>query len=348
MDFAELRRFYSGKSVLVTGHTGFKGAWLSLAMEEFGADVVGFSINLPTKPCMFESLKLGMEDVRGDIRDYDKVKKVISDHEFDVIFHLAAQPILLDSYTDPVGTFSTNVMGTLNVLEAARKHGKVKAIINVTTDKVYENKGNLKAYVEDDKLGGYDPYSTSKACSELVSQSYRRSFFGDTGIGLATARAGNVMGGGDWGEHRLIPDLVRGITGNERVLLRNPTFVRPWQYVLDALFGYMRLAELLYQNPKKYGGAYNFSSLDKPATAAELAKKFVSEWGAGEIAAVKPKAHEDMLLLLDSSKSRKELGWESRVDFDEMIRLAVEWYKAYYSKGNMDEHSRSMLKRYME
>jgi CDP-glucose 4,6-dehydratase len=349
MDTGRTMRFYSNKRVLITGHTGFKGAWLSLWLSEFGANVIGFSLKPPSAPFLYESLGLkdNVKSIRGDIRKYGAIEKVIRDYDPEIVFHLAADPILLNGYESPLDTYNINAIGTLNLLEASRKKGNAKAIVNVTTDKVYENTGRLKGYVESDKLGGHDPYSSSKACSELITQAYGDSFFAQSGIGVATARAGNVIGGGDWGKYRLVPDLVRSLTKKESVKIRNPSAIRPWQYVLDVLSGYAKLAEMIYRQPEKYSGAYNFSSGNSVKTVDEIVNAFISEWGTGSVTRCHSDKHEDRILTLDSGKARRELGWKSKVDFEDMIAATVGWYKAYYSrKTDMAEYSKRLLKGY--
>jgi len=348
MNFMKLHRFYSKKRVLVTGHNGFKGTWLSLMLKELSADMIGFSLNPPSKPNLYEAIKLGetVPGAKGDITKYKEIEGVIKEYDPEIILHLAARPILLNSYDSPLETYKTNTIGTINLLEAARKSGSPKAILNVTTDKVYENKGKRKAYAETDKLGGHDPYSSSKACSELVTQSYRESFFSGMGVGVATARAGNVVGGGDWGEKRLVPDLVEAFAHKRKIAIRHPEAIRPWQYVLDVLSGYLILAEATYRKPGHYSGAYNFST-SYTKTVGELADSFIKAWGSGSVALGHPTKHEDQFLELDSSKARKELGWEPRTTFNEMVERTTAWYKRYYSGQEVAKYSEKMVEDYL-
>src|SRR5215467_8630193 len=260
---------WNGRRVFVTGHTGFKGGWLALWLNRLGAKVRGYALDPCTQPNMFTlaSVASVVDDVRGDLRDYPKLEAAIRDFEPDVVFHMAAQPLVRRSYADPVGTYATNVMGTVNVLEAVRKTPSVRAVICVTTDKVYQNHEWVWPYRETDALGGYDPYASSKACAEIVSAAYRSSFFSPNladgrPLALATARAGNVIGGGDWSEDRLIPDLVRGFCSGQPVLIRRPKAIRPWQHVLEPLHGYMILAQKLLEDPRKFASAYNFGPAD--------------------------------------------------------------------------------------
>ena len=349
MNFAKLMRFYSKKRILITGHNGFKGSWLSLLLKELSADVMGFSMNPPSKPCLYEALKLKSEvpGIRGDITKYKEIEKAIRDYDPEIIIHLAARPILLNSYEAPLETYQTNTIGTLNLLQAAYKVGSPKAILNVTTDKVYENTGKRKAYTEEDKLGGHDPYSSSKACSELVTQSYRESFFSEIGVGVATARAGNVIGGGDWGEKRLVPDLITSFVAKRKLVIRHPEAVRPWQYVLDVLSGYLMLTESVYLEPSYYSGAYNFSNR-YPKTVIELVRAFIQAWGSGSVEVRHSTKHEDQFLALDSSKAMKKLGWKPATTFNEMASLTTEWYKRYYSNKEIIEYSKKIVEDYAE
>ncbi|MGI0056407.1 MAG: CDP-glucose 4,6-dehydratase, partial [Nitrosarchaeum sp.] len=258
-------KFWKGKKVLVTGHTGFKGSWLSLWLQKLGTDLVGFSKDVPTTPSLYELADVGngMTSVIGDVRNYKQVEDFLKKNEPEIVIHLAAQAILRRSYQDPVETYSTNVMGTVNVLEAVRKSSSVKVVLNVTSDKCYQVKNSSEGYREDNPMGGFDPYSNSKGCAELVTSSYRNSFFNQHdydkhGISLASARAGNVIGGGDWGADRLVPDIMRGVLGGKEIIIRNPNSVRPWQYILDPLEGYLVLIEKLWKNGSDFSEGWNF------------------------------------------------------------------------------------------
>ena len=332
--------FWNGKTVLVTGHTGFKGSWLSLWLQQMQSKVIGFSLEPPTTPNLFTdaSVAQNMVDIRGDVRNLPALQAAIELHRPEIIFHMAAQPLVRYSYRHPVETYMTNVMGTIHMLEAARQVSSMCAIINVTTDKCYENKEWEWGYREHDQLGGHDPYSGSKACAELASASYRRSFLMKPQhhpIGLATARAGNVIGGGDWTEGRLLPDLMKHCQMNQTVELRNPHAIRSWQHVLEPLFGYLLLAQKLYENPNEYSEAWNFGSHEQDMlTVAEVATRVFTYWdreikwtSLGE-----DTLHETIHLRLDSSKARKRLGWKPRWNVDQALQETVEWYRSYFAR----------------
>jgi CDP-glucose 4,6-dehydratase len=327
---------WRSRRVLITGHTGFKGGWLSLWLSSLGADVAGYALDPPTKPSLFEAAQVGsaLRDHRGDIRDVAAVRSFVEAFDPEVVFHLAAQPILRYGYREPVETYATNVVGTAAVLDACRRATSVRAIVSVTTDKCYENRDWVWGYREIDRLGGFDPYSSSKACAELVTSTFRRSYFetAPTRAGVATARAGNVIGGGDWADDRLIPDLVRAVTTAETAVIRNPGAVRPWQHVLEPLSGYIGLAEHLMSDADAYSGAWNFG----PATASFQTVSGVLDW-LGKHWEGKLKwsldtgnhPHEAQRLLLDSSKAQDRLGWSPQLKLEDALRLSVEWYDAY-------------------
>ena len=346
-----MNSFFKNKRILITGHTGFVGSWMSLWLSGIGAEITGYSLNPPSKPYLYSMLNFEdkVNSIRGDVRNFRKLKSAIIYADPDIIIHLAAQPILLESYKIPRETFETNVMGTVNVLEAALK-SNVKSVVNITSDKCYENNYSKMGYTEGDKLGGHDPYSSSKACSELVTSAYKDSFFSNSGIGLASARAGNIIGGGDWGSKRLIPYLARSLSSNKDIILRNPRAIRPWQYVLDAIYGYLLLAKLLYNKPSKYSGAWNFGpSKNSKNTVLDLTKKFCNSWDKNykpKIKVTNEKLHEDQILVLDSSKARKELGWDTCTKFDDAVCITAEWYKRYYNRLDIDAYSKSLLKAY--
>lgn len=330
---------YRGRKVLVTGHTGFKGSWLALWLQRLGADVVGFSLDPPSDPNLFEAIDLGAE-VRGrriDIRDFGPLSRGFEEEQPEVVFHLAAQPIVRLSYREPRETFQTNVMGTVNVLEAARLTGSVRALVNVTSDKCYENREWLWGYRETDHLGGSDPYSASKACSELVTASYLKSYFArasgedTTGMAVASARAGNVIGGGDWGADRLIPDCVRAFASGRPLHLRYPRAVRPWQHVLDPLCGYLLLGAKLLGGAADFGGAWNFGPAEAELWPVERVVSRVFELlGSGEYTVdAGPKPHEAGLLKLDCSKARALLGWRPRLSTAEALAQTATWYERY-------------------
>ncbi|MDR3734411.1 MAG: CDP-glucose 4,6-dehydratase [Acidobacteriaceae bacterium] len=329
---------WRGRRVFLTGHTGFKGGWLALWLTQLGAEVRGYALDPCTTPSLFEVAKIGsvIDDVRGDIRDAAKLTAAMTEFKPDVVFHLAAQPLVRYSYEDPIGTYETNVIGTARVLEAVRQTPTVRAVVSVTTDKCYENKEWIWGYRETDPLGGYDPYSSSKACAEIVSAAYRQSFFpvaklAEHKVALATGRAGNVIGGGDWSTDRLIPDLVRGFLAKEPVLIRRPHAIRPWQHVLEPLYGYIRLAEQLYTHDPKFATAYNFGPSEDDAQPVEwIAEKMTNIWGDGAkwVLDPDPGVHEAGYLKLDASKARTDLGWKPRLNLETALEWLITWYRA--------------------
>lgn len=337
-------RFWAGRRVLVTGHTGFKGAWLAFWLHRMGSAVVGFALGPPTDPSLCELL--GIEDlvtsVHGDLRDAEAVRRVIADHAPEIVIHMAAQPIVRRALRDPLEAYAVNVLGTVHVLEAVRRSGQVRVAINVTTDKVYENHEWEWGYRETDRLGGSDPYSTSKACSELVTQAYARSLLpvegGGPGTAVAAARAGNVIGGGDWAEDRLVPDLMRAGLDGSVVRIRNPRAIRPWQHVLNPLEGYLTLAERLWEG--ECSPAFNFGPADDEVRPVDEIADRVSElWGEGlswELEGA-PQPREAHHLRLDSSRAHAELGWRPRLDLDEGLRWVVRWFQAYRDGEDLTE-----------
>jgi CDP-glucose 4,6-dehydratase len=349
----EGRAFWRGRKVLVTGHTGFKGSWLCLWLQNLGADVAGFSAGAPSSPCMYElaGVANGMTAIEGDIRDTDAVHDVVAVQRPEVVIHMAAQPLVRRSYVDPVGTYASNVMGTVNVLDAVRQADDTRVVINVTTDKVYENREWEWGYREGEPKGGRDPYSNSKACSELVTSAYRESFFGeDSPVAVATVRAGNVIGGGDWGEDRLIPDIMRAALDREELLIRNPNAIRPWQHVLNPLSGYLKLAESLWDSDELADG-WNFGPDERDARPVRWIIERLSElWGEPvpwrHDGGSHP--HEAMYLRLDSSKARVRLGWVPRWDLDQALTSIVSWYKAFQAGGDLREHSLHQIEEFAE
>ncbi|MBI2480156.1 MAG: CDP-glucose 4,6-dehydratase, partial [Planctomycetia bacterium] len=330
-------QFWLGKKVLLTGHTGFKGAWLALWLQRLGADVVGYALDPPDDPNLFAvaDVARGLTDLRGDVRDLTFVRECVEQHAPEVVFHLAAQALVRESYAMPVETYATNVMGTVNVLEAIRQSASVKAAVMVTTDKCYDNKEWPWGYRENDPLGGHDPYSSSKGCAELVIAAYRRSYFAsaDKSVGIASARAGNVIGGGDWARHRLVPDIVRGLTTKGEFIIRNPMAVRPWQHVLEPLRGYLLLAERLCDDPNKWSQAWNFGPHPNDAQpVSKVADLMVKMWGSGRwIDGADPHAvHEANSLQLDCSKARQLLDWTPRLDLRNALQLTIDWYRAFH------------------
>lgn len=342
---------YKGKKVFITGHTGFKGAWLTLWLHSLGAEIVGYALEPNTNPNLFDILKLSnkITHIVGDIRDYDKLANTIKKHKPDIVFHMAAQALVLPSYTDPRYTYETNVMGTVNLLEAIRHSGSVKVCVNITSDKSYENKEWVYAYRENDPMGGYDPYSSSKGCAELVSSAYRQSFLDKEKIAMATVRAGNVIGGGDWSESRIIPDCIRSLTDKKSILIRNPDAIRPWQLVLEPLSGYLALGAMMWQNPEKYNEGYNFGPFNTGAVPVlQIVEKALSVWGSGEyhIEQNLNKPHEAHYLKLDCSKAMSELSWHPVYDIDETISETISWYKKYYNKEDIVNTSLAQIEKY--
>lgn len=329
------RAVWQGRRVLVTGHTGFKGGWLSLWLQTLGAEVHGLALAPPSEPSLFVQARVadGMHSTLGDIRDPALVRRAVQACRPEVIFHLAAQPLVRASYEDPLGTYATNVMGTLHLLDAARACGGVRAIVNVTSDKCYENREWPWPYREDEALGGHDPYSSSKACAEIVSASWRRSFLHAQGAtGLATARAGNVIGGGDWAEDRLVPDLLRAFEAGRPAVLRNPLAVRPWQHVLEPLAGYLLLAERLLADPPAWSRAWNLGPGEADARpVAWIADTLAALWGAGAGWVQDPGSHphEAQLLRLDATLARVRLGWQPRWPLREALARVAGWHRAW-------------------
>lgn len=347
---------YNGRKVLITGHTGFKGSWLSLLLHRLGAVVYGYALEPPTDPSLFVEARIEelITSYIGDVRDLDHLLKVFEQVKPEIVIHMAAQPLVRDSYKIPVETYAINVMGTVNVLEACRQSKNVKAIINVTTDKCYENKEWHWGYRENEPMGGYDPYSNSKGCSELVTSSYRNSFFNPKdyykhGIAIASARAGNVIGGGDWADDRLIPDLIRSISKNQQVVIRSPYAIRPWQHVLEPLNGYLTLAEKLYKEGPKFDGGWNFGPDDKDAKNVKWITQTICElWGnrTSFVVDTNSQLHEATYLKLDCSKAKAELNWEPRWDIIKSLESIVEWNKAFLSKTNMREFTEKQIEEY--
>jgi CDP-glucose 4,6-dehydratase len=345
---------FEGKTVLVTGHTGFKGSWLTMWLVGLGANVVGYSLEeMPTSPSNFDAARLGrfITDVRGEICDLEKVQQTVAAYEPDIIFHLAAQPIVLRSFDQPQDTFMTNALGTVNVLEAIRSTDSVKAAICVTTDKVYENQEWFWGYRESDTLGGRDPYSASKAMAELSIASYRHSFFaGEDSPGIASVRAGNVIGGGDFGDFRLVPDCMRALMKGDPIKIRNPLSVRPWQHVLEPLSGYLWLAARLYQDGGEFAEAWNFGPSEQiGVTAADLAQKLVDLWGSGSWVETNPELAkaETGLLRLSWEKSAARLGWQPVYTWKEALAEIVDWFKTFQSGEDMLEVGLDHLDRYV-
>ena len=343
--------FWHSKRVLLSGHTGFKGSWLSLWLQSMGADVCGVSLAPPTEPSLFDQAKVsnGMRHEIVDIRNFEKVDCVFQSFRPEIVIHMAAQPLVRLSYQEPIQTYATNIMGTVHILEASRRAKSVRAIVNVTTDKCYENREWVWGYREGDPMGGHDPYSSSKGCSELISSAYRRSFLEAEGIGMATARAGNVIGGGDWAQDRLIPDIIRSLEQKDVLKIRNPNAIRPWQYVLEPLSGYLMLAEKLYLKASDVSGAWNFGPYDKDAkTVKWIVEKLSAKWGA--ITNLKLQSgeqpHEAHFLKLDISKAKQQLGWQPKWSLDTALDKINDWHRAWTDYEDMRAKCISQIHEY--
>lgn len=344
--------FWKGKRVFITGHTGFKGSWLSLWLVEMGAIVKGYALEPNTNPSLFKEANIDnlLNSEIGDIRDLNTIKASILEFNPEILIHMAAQPLVRYSYDNPVDTYSTNVMGTVNVLEAARKCSDLKAIVSVTTDKCYENKEWVWGYRENEAMGGHDPYSSSKGCAELVTSAYRRSFYSDDNSpNLASARAGNVIGGGDWAQDRLIPDILRAFENAESVIVRNPISTRPWQHVLEPLSGYLILAQELY-NDSSYAEGWNFGPKDEDCqSVSQILEKMVVQWGKGakwELD-INSNPHEAGFLKLDCSKAKNKLLWEPNWNLDKTLKLIVQWHQDWLAGMNANELCRKQIKEYI-
>lgn len=342
--------FYKGKKVLVTGHTGFKGSWMSLVLVNAGAQVIGYSLKPEGDPNLFELCGVNnqIEHIVGDVRDLDHLKKVFEEYKPEIVIHMAAQPLVRKSYEDPVLTYSTNVMGTVNVLECVRLNSSVKSFLNVTTDKVYENKELNRAFCENEPLDGFDPYSNSKSCSELVTHSYKNSFFDKADTAISTARAGNVIGGGDFAADRIVPDCVRAAVSGSDIVVRNPYSTRPYQHVLEAVFAYIMIAEKQYNDPE-YQGYYNVGPDDCDCyQTGKLVDTFIGAWGDGlrRIDKYDGGPHEANFLKLDCAKLKNTFGWHPVWNLDTAINKTVEWTKAWNSGSDVRNVMNSQIDEY--
>ncbi|MCP5195825.1 MAG: CDP-glucose 4,6-dehydratase [Gammaproteobacteria bacterium] len=341
--------FWSGRRVLLTGHTGFKGGWLSLWLQRLGAVVTGYALAPPTQPCLFETARVGegMHSILGDVRNLDALYAALAEFRPEIVFHLAAQPLVVHAYQAPVETYATNVLGTVHLLEAVRQVGGVRSVVNVTSDKCYHNREWLWGYRENEPMGGDDPYSSSKGCAELVTAAYRASFFPPAdharhGVALASVRAGNVIGGGDWAEDRLIPDLIRAFQTGRRVTIRHPHAIRPWQHVLEPLSGYLTLAERLWLEGMPYAEGWNFGPTEADARPVHwLANRLRELWSSGAHWEPDRQPHppEAQMLKLDCAKARTRLGWMPRWDLEEALTRTVEWYQAFFRDTDMQQLS---------
>lgn len=338
--------FWRGKRVLLTGHTGFKGGWLSLWLQILGAEVTGYALEPATSPSLFNVARVceGMHSVIGDVRDFSALQNAVSATRPEIVFHLAAQPLVRYSYANPVETYATNVMGTVHLLEALRQTPGLRAVVNVTSDKCYENREWYWGYRENEAMGGYDPYSNSKGCSELVTSAFRSSYFNPSkysehGVGLASARAGNVIGGGDWAQDRLIPDMIRAIESGSEVVIRSPQAIRPWQHVLEPLSGYLLLAERLFMEGGAYAEGWNFGPSDTDAQpVAWVVEQLVKRWGEGAKYRIEPSTatlHEASYLKLDCSKARMNLGWNPRWNLGVALENICTWHRAMLDGQDM-------------
>lgn len=343
--------FYNGKRVLVTGHTGFKGSWLCKMLVSLGAEVCGYALEPPTQPNLFDMLNLPIKSVIGDIRDYDKLKGVFDDFKPEIVLHLAAQPIVRDSYKLPRYTYDVNVMGTVNVCECVRLCDSVKSFLNVTTDKVYENEDLNIAFTEDMKLDGYDPYSNSKSCSELVTHSYQKAFLNENGIAVSTARAGNVIGGGDFANDRIVPDSVRAVMSGREIIVRNPYSTRPFQHVLEPLYAYLMIAMKQYLKPE-YAGYYNVGPDDCDCiTTGELCDIFCSFYGEGaswKNVSEENAVHEAGFLRLDTTKLKTTFAWQPVWNIRAALQKTVEWTKVYAAGGDVDAECQRQINEFLE
>ncbi len=336
---------YNGKTVLVTGHTGFKGSWLSYWLQKLGANVIGYSLNIPTNPSHIELLDMNIISIEGDIRDQHKLNSVFESYKPDIVFHLAAQPLVRYSYINPVETYEVNVIGTLKVFEACRQSESVRAIVNITSDKAYENKEWVWGYREIDPMGGYDPYSASKGCAELVTSSYRRSYFNiekydkDHHVLLASCRAGNVIGGGDWGKDRLIPDIMIAASSEKKVSLRNPDAIRPWQHVLEPLSGYLHLGWKLLEGERRFAQGWNFGPSDDAVRVQEVVESARFYWSKIEYEIDgEGHPHEAKMLKLDCSKAHTQLRWRDVWDLQTTIEKVTKWYQAFYENAYVNTY----------
>jgi len=350
------REFWKGKRVFVTGHTGFKGSWLSVWLQMLGADVVGYALAPHTEPSMFKAANIGegMASIEADVRDAERLNDVIASYQPEIIIHMAAQALVRKSYTDPVATYTTNIIGTMNVLEAVRRTPSVRVVVLITSDKCYENLEWVWGYRENDRMGGHDPYSSSKGCTELLIAAYRDSYFNtknyaDHGVAVASTRAGNVIGGGDWSEDRLVPDTIRAIQRGEPVLIRRPGAIRPWQFVLEPLRGYLELAEKLWESGTEYTGAWNFGpNIEEIKPVSWLVERLATLWGGGASWEIDSgqHPHEDHFLKLDCTKSKSLLHWYPRLSIETLMDWIVEWYQSAEGKADLRNLTEEQITRY--
>jgi len=348
--------FWRGRKVFLTGHTGFKGGWMSLWMQSLGANLKGFSLEPPTSPSLFEiaSISDGMTSDIGDVRDLARLTHSLQTFQPEIVFHMAAQPLVRYSYKNPVETYATNLMGTVHLLEAVRQTPSVKAVVIITTDKCYENREWAWGYRENEPMGGFDPYSNSKGCAELATAAYRSSFFNPEnfshhGVAIATVRAGNVIGGGDWAGDRLIPDILMAIEKGSPVTIRNPNAIRPWQHVLEPISGYMQLAERMISDGPTYSEAWNFGPNDNDARPVSwIVDRMVNIWGNGASWQIdnSEQPHEATYLKLDISKAKTKLQWQPRINLEQALEWIIDWHKAYLDGRSMQDVTKQQIMQY--
>ena len=349
--------FWKNKKVLLTGHTGFKGSWLSIWLKKLGVELVGFSKDIPTKPSLFEIAKVseGMTSITGNIEDFTAIQKVLKENKPEIVIHMAAQSLVRKSYEEPINTFATNVMGTVNLLQAVKTTGSTLVLINITSDKCYENKGTEKAFSENSPMGGYDPYSSSKGCAELVTSSFRDSFFNlkefeRHGCSLSSVRSGNVIGGGDWAKDRLIPDIMNSISKRIPTQIRNTRSIRPWQFVLEPLFGYLILAQRMWEEGKEFSEPWNFGPDETDCKSVKWILEKISKElddGFSWKEDTRDNPHEAEMLKLDCNKAKKRLGWKTKLDVNETIEWTVNWYKEYFKNSDMKEYTENQIDKFM-
>ena len=349
--------FWKNKKVLLTGHTGFKGSWLSIWLKKLGVELVGFSKDIPTKPSLFEIAKVseGMTSITGNIEDFTAIQKVLKENKPEIVIHMAAQSLVRKSYEEPINTFATNVMGTVNLLQAVKTTGSTLVLINITSDKCYENKGTEKAFSENSPMGGYDPYSSSKGCAELVTSSFRNSFFNlkefeRHGCSLSSVRSGNVIGGGDWAKDRLIPDIMNSISKRIPTQIRNTRSIRPWQFVLEPLFGYLILAQRMWEEGKEFSEPWNFGPDETDCKSVKWILEKISKElddGFSWKEDTRDNPHEAEMLKLDCNKAKKRLGWKTKLDVNETIEWTVNWYKEYFKNSDMKQYTENQIDKFM-
>lgn len=347
------QNFWKNKKIFITGHTGFKGAWLTLILNRLGAKTLGYSLEAPTSPSLFALCNISKttQSIIADIRDLNNLEQVMLSFEPEIVLHLAAQALVRRSYKDPLETYTTNIIGTANLFETIRKTQSVKAVVNVTSDKCYENMEWDRPYTEEDRFGGFDPYSSSKACSEIITASYRNSFFSNTKVALASARAGNVIGGGDFSEDRLLPDFFRAIQKDKALIIRNPNATRPWQHVFEPLYGYLLLAKNLFEKNSTFTEGWNFGPLNDDAKPVSFIADYIcKKWGnnSSYIISNNKEPHEAKLLKLDATKARTRLNWKNHLNIQAALDLTIDWWKAYFNKEDILKVSLNQINEYLD